>query len=59
MRSYIFLVSKLACINFALWSLLTSIEQKNLPRKQRRKLEAAREMLEDQSEIDDSKVCIS
>ena len=59
MRSYIFLILKLACVTFAPCTLLTSIEQKNLPRKKRRKLEAAREMLEDQSEINESEVCIS
>lgn len=50
---------KLAFITFAWCTLLTSVEQKNLPRKKRRKLEAAREMLEDQSEMNESEVCIS
>lgn len=59
MRSYIFLISKPSFRTFALCTMLTSAEQKNLPRKKRRKLEAAREMLEDQSEINKPDVSIS
>lgn len=33
------------------------VEQKNLPRKERRKLEAAREMLEDEDQVDKLQVC--
>lgn len=36
-----------------------SVEQKNLPRKKRRKLEAAREMLEDENQNQKLEVCLS
>jgi hypothetical protein len=35
------------CITYSLVDLLSLVVQKNLPRKKRRKLEAQREMLED------------
>ena len=38
---------------------LAVVGQKNLPRKKRRKLQAAREMLEDEDQTEKLDVCIS
>ena len=38
-------------------SVLIIFEQKNLPRKKRRKLEAAREQLDDENDFEELEVC--